>query len=110
VKKWMEPYLEMLRVRNYAPSTIKGCTHILRRFFAHLQTVGVADLRAVNQDIIEAYQRKLLPPPRRQHRAQHMATLRGFFAIWKPPAKFCSIPRRRAPAQVGNAAVCPSAF
>ena len=76
----MEPYLEMLRVRNYAPSTIKGCTHILRRFFAHLQTVGVADLRAVNQDIIEAYQRELLRRRDANTVRSHMATLRGFFA------------------------------
>jgi integrase/recombinase XerD len=80
VKTRMEPYLEMLRVRNYAPSTIKGCTHILRRFFAHLQTVGVADLRAVNQDIIEAYQRELLRRRDANTVRSHMATLRGFFA------------------------------
>jgi site-specific recombinase XerD len=76
----MEPYLEMLRVRNYAPATIKCCTHSLRRFFAHLQTVGVADLRAVNQDIIEAYQRELLHRRDANTVRSHMATLRGFFA------------------------------
>lgn len=80
MKTRMEPYLEMLRVRNYAPATIKGCTHILRRFFAHLQTVGVDDLRAVNQDTIEAYQRELLRRRDANTVRSHMATLRGFFA------------------------------
>ena len=80
MKTRMEPYLEMLRVRNYAPATIKCCTHSLRRFFAHLQTVGVADLRAVNQDIIEAYQRELLRRRDANTVRSHMATLRGFFA------------------------------
>ncbi len=80
MKTRMEPYQEMLRVRNYAPATIKCCTHSLRRFFAHLQTVGVADLRAVNQDIIEAYQRELLRRRGANTVRSHMATLRGFFA------------------------------
>ncbi len=40
----------MLRVRNYAPGTIKGrdaqsCGDFLR----YLQTIGVADLREVSQ-------------------------------------------------------------
>jgi site-specific recombinase XerD len=76
----MEAYLEMLRVRHYAPATLKGRTHSLRQFFAHLQTSGVADLRAVTQDIIETYQRELL----RRHNANgvrcHMTAVRQFFA------------------------------
>ena len=73
-------YLEMLRVRNYAPGTLKSRAHVLRLFFAHLQTIGVDDLRDVSRDTIEDYQRELLRHYAVSTVRSHMGTLRRFFA------------------------------
>jgi len=105
----LENYLELLRVRHYAPATIKGCRHNLRRFLAQLAADGRADVRAVNRDTIETYQRNLL----RHHDANsvrsHMGTVRSFFAhlensgtILVNPTRDVTLPKweRRLPKRI----------
>ena len=50
MKTRKDAYLQMLRVRNYSPGTLKSLAMFLRLFFAHLQTSGVDDLRAVEPE------------------------------------------------------------
>jgi integrase/recombinase XerD len=80
VKTSMDDYLESLRVRHYSPATVKSRAQSLRRFFAHLQTIGVADLRAVSRQTIEDYQRELLSHYPVMTVRNHLGSLRGLFA------------------------------
>lgn len=80
MKTRKDAYLEMLRVRHYSPGTIKSRAMFLRLFFAHLQTIGVDDLRAVSRQSIENYQRELLRHYSVNTTRQHIGTLRSFFA------------------------------
>jgi integrase/recombinase XerD len=56
----MADYLESLRVRHYSAATVKSREQSLRSFQTHLESVGVADLRAVNRETLVDYQRELL--------------------------------------------------
>ena len=80
MKTRKDAYLQMLRVRNYSPGTLKSRALFLRLFFAHLQTSGVDDLRAVSRQTIENYQRELLRHYSVNTTRQHIGTLRSFFA------------------------------
>ena len=80
MKTSMDDFLEMLRVRNYAPGTLKGRERSLQLFFKHLKAIGVDDVRAVNQDIIEAYQRELLRRYDASTVRNYMGGVRQFFA------------------------------
>jgi len=80
VKKRTEAYLEMLRVRNYAPDTLKTSRNALETFVGHLQGIGIHDWREVSRDTVENYQRELLQRYADGTVRVHMATLRSFFA------------------------------
>lgn len=60
MKTSMADYLESLRVRHYSAATVKSREQSLRSFQTHLESVGVADLRAVNRETLVDYQRELL--------------------------------------------------
>lgn len=80
MKTRRDDYLEMLRVRHYAPGTIKGRCKSLRVFFAYLESIGVTDLREVSRDTIQNFRLEIM----RRHQVgtvrNHLGTLRSFFA------------------------------
>jgi site-specific recombinase XerD len=76
----MESYLESLRVRNFASGTIKTRSLSMRIFFEHLKTVGVNDVRAVNRDTMQDYQREIMRRYDTSTVRNYMAGVRQFFA------------------------------
>jgi site-specific recombinase XerD len=56
----LETFLEMLRVRHQSPATVDNRRKAIGVFFDYLESIGMADLRAVNRDTIADYQRELL--------------------------------------------------
>ena len=79
MKTSMDDFLEMLRVRNYAPDTIKTQRNALETFVRHLQGIGIHDWREVSRDAVENYQRELLRRYADGTVRVHMASLRQFF-------------------------------
>ena len=75
-----DDYLESLRVRHYSAATVKSRAQSLRLFFAHLQTIGMADLREVSRQTIENFQRELLIRHSVGTVRVAMAGVRHFFA------------------------------
>ncbi|NGZ08698.1 MAG: site-specific tyrosine recombinase XerD [Nitrospira sp. LK70] len=58
-----QQFLESLRVRAYAPGTLKSYAESLSCFFRFLTTVGMADLRDMTRETIRAYQQWLHEQP-----------------------------------------------
>ena len=72
-------YLDWLRVRHYSAHTLDGRQRSLRRFFAYLQTNGVADLREVTRQTIEDYVRQSLDELASTTVRFHLECVRSFF-------------------------------
>lgn len=73
-------YLEMLRVRHLSPVTVDCDRKAVGYFFRYLESLGVADLRAVSRDTIADYQRELLPKHTVGTVRAYLISLRRFFA------------------------------
>jgi len=80
VKKRMDDYLDALRVRHYAPSTVQSRAHSFKVFGDYLGAIGVTDLREVSRETIADFQHQAL----REHSVGTvrilMAALRHLFA------------------------------
>ena len=76
----LDSHLDFLRVRNYSSGTIKTHRNIIPIFFRHLHGVGIHDLREVNRQTIEDYQRELVKHHAVGTARAHMGALRSFFA------------------------------
>jgi integrase/recombinase XerD len=56
-------YVQHLRERNLAPTTIAGAEYLLHRFFGYLEGLGIADIRAVTRDRLWEYATMVLGRP-----------------------------------------------
>jgi integrase/recombinase XerD len=105
-----EIYLSHLRARGSVPSTLKGASQALFRFFGHLQASGVRDPRQITEDDMASFVRALASersprtgrPLAPNTRAHYVSVVRCFLAflvrrglLLRSPAAALPLPSRR---------------
>jgi site-specific recombinase XerD len=57
--KLLFSFKEHLKVKNYSPRSIEAYSYHLLGFFAHLESIGITDVKRVTRDVLQDYQLKI---------------------------------------------------
>jgi integrase/recombinase XerD len=59
VNELLGSFTEHMKVKNYSPATMESYGHGLKAFLAHLESLGISDIKSVSRNILDDYQLKL---------------------------------------------------
>jgi integrase/recombinase XerD len=117
----LQVYLEDLRLRHCAPSTRRNAITTLPRFFDHLRSKGVRDIRKLSEAHVVAFARHLARARTRKDtplavgtQAQYLGVVKAFcgflertIRVLEDPARGVPLPvRRRLPRAISERDTC----
>jgi len=103
----LQAYLEDLKLRHCAPSTRRNAITTLPRFFAHLRSKGVSDIRKLSEAHVVSFARHLATARTRKDvplavstQAQYLAVVKAFCGFLERTRRVLEDPARGVPLPV----------